>query len=78
MLVLGDLNTDRNLKHTSQENGGWSATVSAVMFDNVTTGSPICDSQGINDLSVIDSNFGDSIWSRYIHDENATRKINTV
>lgn len=75
---MDDSTNDRSFKHTSQENGGWSATISTVMLDNVTTGSPICDSQGINDLSVIDSNFGDSIWSRYIHDENATRKINTV
>ena len=75
---MDDSTNDRSFKHTSQENGGWSATISTVMLDNVTTGSPICDSQGINDLSVIDSNLGDSIWSRYIYDENAAREINTV
>ena len=75
MLVLGDSSADRSLKHTSQENGGWSATVSAVMFDNVTAGSPICDGQGINDLSVIDSNLADSIWSCCVYDENASRGI---
>ena len=75
---MDDSTNDRSFKHTSQENGGWSATISTVMLDNVTKGSPICDSKGINDLSVIDSNFGDSIWSRYIYDENAAREINTV